>query len=217
MAAKFNLLVYAKVMPIFVAIIWTLLIASPVWATDSPEQTLRAVNEALEKGDTDAFTRLVNVDGIINDGINVFVNEARNPDSARTLPPMLALMLSNVVSQENIRHLLLQESRAFVLNGVATGTFAGKQLNGGQMQGMFAPLFANASMARKEIRNPGKPMRQEDGSYIMTFTIYDHGNEHDYPVVVRLVQLPDGKEWQIARVENLPQIIGQIRREAAKE
>lgn len=187
----------------------------------SPEAlTLAAINETLENGDSERFTELVNVDGIINDAITTFAAEAVKPENASKLPPMLALMFSNAVGQENIKALLLQEARAFVLNGVASGAFAGKHLPGNKAQGIFAPLFAAVSLGRKEIRGIGQPMPAGNGSSLITFTIHDWGNDQDYPVAARFVPLAaagdskaDAGLMRLEAVENLPQIMTQIQQE----
>lgn len=190
----------------------------------TPEaETLAAINAALEQGDSEKFARLVNVDGIINAAITAFAEEAVKPENADRLPPMLALMFSGAVGQEKIRDLLLRETRAFVLNGVASGAFAGKKLPGGQAQGIFAPLFAGASLGRKEIRHIGEPAPGDGGASLVSFAIHDWGNERDYPVVGRFVPLEGqngetGSRGQrimrLEAVENLPQIMALIQREA---
>lgn len=190
----------------------------------TPEaETLAAINATLEQGDSEGFARLVNVDGIINAAITAFAGEAVKPENADRLPPMLALMFSGAVGQEKIRDLLLQETRAFVLNGVASGAFAGKKLPGGKAQGIFAPLFAGVSLGRKEIRHVGEPAPGEKGSSLVSFAIHDWGNERDYPVVGRFVPL-DGQTGEaeshgqrimrLEAVENLPQIMALIQQEA---
>lgn len=185
----------------------------------SPEaMTLAAINETLKTGDSERFARLVNVDGIINDAITAFAAEAVKPENAAKLPPMLAIMFSNAVGQENIRALLLQEFRAFVLNGVASGAFGGKHLPGNKAQGIFAPLFATVSLGRKEIRDIGDAMPADGGSSLITFTVHDWGNDQNYPVAARFIPLQDaaGADASLMRLEsleNLPQIMAQIRQE----
>ena len=56
---------------------------------------------------------------------------------------MVALLFTQAASKEgNVRSLLLNETRAFVLNGISSGAFAGRKPSGNAAQGLLAPLFA---------------------------------------------------------------------------
>ena len=124
-----------------------------------PRQCPADIAQAIEAGDAAAFERLVDVDAILNEALTLFLAEMRKPEVANQLPPVLALMFAQAGSGgeggANIRNLLFTETRAFVLNGVSSGAFAGRTPTGQDARGILAPLFAGASTGRKEIRRIG--------------------------------------------------------------
>ena len=86
--------------------------------------------------------------------------------------PMVALLFTQAASKEgNVRSLLLNETRAFVLNGISSGAFAGRKPSGNTAQGLLAPLFADASTGRKEIKNVGQARRDGDG-WLVPFVVH---------------------------------------------
>lgn len=175
---------------------------------------LKDINAAIDNGDSAAFARLVDVDAILDNALEVFLQEAAKPENASQLPPMLTLMLSQAAGQDAVRKLLLGEFRAFALSGIASGAFAGKKLDNAQQRGLLAPLFANASIGRKEIRNIGEPMEDGEGGWLVPFAVHDFGNDNDYGVIGRIGQGQGG--WRLSGVENLDQIFAQIANEARK-
>lgn len=187
-------------------------LACPVCATP-PEQCLEQISTAIDTGDAEAFAQLIDVEQIMNNGLEMFMAEAQKPENSSQLAPMLALLFSQASGQggQAIRGLLLQEAKSFVLNGVSSGAFAGKQLGNSKPQGMLAPLFANASLGRKEIRGVGAPVADDDGWY-MPFTVHDYGNGQDYGIVGRFE--PSANSARLVRIENLDQIFHQIQKEA---
>lgn len=188
-----------------------LLFAVPCWA--APDDCLRQINTAIENGDAAAFEQLVDIDAILAASLDMFLKEARKPANTSKLAPMLAIMLSSQ-GGETVRNLLTQEARAFVLNGISSGAFAGKKLGNGQGHGILAPLFANASLGKKEIRGMGEPVKDDTGWY-MPFSVHDYGNDNDYAIVGRFE--PGEGSTRLVSIENLDQIFNQIQREATSE
>lgn len=180
----------------------------------SPRDCLLGIATAVEKGDSEAFAQDVDLDAILNQVMTVFLQEVQKTENLPYLPPMLTLMFSQAAGQDTIKQLLLQEGKAFVLNGVASGAFAGKKLAPSQQHGLFAPLFAYASTGRKEIRDIGDPMKTENG-LLLPFTIHDYGNDHDYAIIGRVVK--DGDKFRLVGIENLDQLFNQIRKEAMEQ
>ncbi|MDR2056625.1 MAG: hypothetical protein LBQ10_12285, partial [Desulfovibrio sp.] len=118
------------------------------------------------------------------------------------------------VAGEQVRNLLISETRAFVLNGVGSGAFAGRPPSGRAAQGLFAPLFAGASTGRKEIRDIGLP-RAEGGEWIIPFVVHDFGNGESYPVLGRMRPAEGG--FRLAAVENLEEIMSRVNEERKKQ
>lgn len=185
--------------------------ATPTTAQPA-EQCLENISAAIETGNSAAFTKLVDMDAIFNQGMNVFLEQAVNPENAASIPPMLAIMLTQAANQPTVRSLLLQEVRSFVLNGIATGAFAGKKLSATQQQGLLAPLFAQASIGRKEIRSLGKPVADDANGWFLPFNVHDFGNGNNYAIVGHFTQ--GDKGVRLTGIENLEQIFAQIKKEA---
>ena len=111
-----------------------------------------------------------------------------------------------------MRALLLNESRAFIVNGISSGAFAGRKVEGRAAQGVLAPLFADASIGRKEIRQVGEA-RAKNGDWLVPFTVYDHGNGESYRVNGR-VNFDGGSTGRLVAVENLEALMGQVAEES---
>lgn len=182
-----------------------------------PDDCLQKIGEALDNGNTAAFESLIDVDAILEQALNAFLAEAQKPDNATKLPPMLGMIMAQGASTQGgqaIRNLLLQEARAFITNGVASGSFAGRQLGSAKSHGVLAPLFSQASPGRKEIRGLGEPLAVEDG-WIMPFSVHDYGNGNDYPVIGKFLSTPSGA--RLVSIENLDQLFQQIQKEMSEQ
>lgn len=183
-------------------------------APQNPRACLEDINKAVEAGDTQAFQELVNLDGILADAYATFLREARKPENSPKIPPMLAIILAQASSGENgkaIQTLLIGEIKAFILNGIASGSFAGKKLDPAQKQGVLAPLFAQASTGKKEIRNIGDSYPDGDG-WLATFVVHDSGNGNDYDVIGRFIK--DDGGVRLASIKNMEQLFQRIQRES---
>ncbi len=180
-----------------------------------PEQCLKDIGRAINAGDAAAFEKLVDVNGILEQALDVFLAEAAKPENAKEMPPMLAVMLAQAAGQPDIRRLLLGEARSFLMNGIASGAFAGKKLDNRAQQCLLAPLFAQASIGRKEIHGIGNPVKDDDNGWFLPFNVHDYGNGNDYAVIGHLTPV-DGK-LKLTAIENLEQLLAQIRKEASEE
>lgn len=182
---------------------------------EDPRGHIQEIGDAIDSADAESFVRLVDIDAILNNALEVFVEEATRPENASRLPPMLALIvqqLKGVKGPSPVRDLLLGEGKNFVLAGISSGAFAGRKPESSSSQGLLAPLFESASLGRKEIRNIGQP-RQTAKGWLVPFVIYDHGNELEYPVKALLEQ-KDG-DLKLTGLENMRQLIYQIGEESA--
>ena len=193
--------------------------AAPALATGSAAAARQCVvqaGKAVESADTAAFEKLVDMDGILAAALDIFVRRAKQPQAAAELPPMLAILFSQAASGEQgsatVRALLLNESRAFIVNGISSGAFAGRKVEGRAAQGVLAPLFADASTGRKEIRQVGEA-RAKNGDWLVPFTVYDHGNGESYRVNGR-VNFDGSSSGRLVAVENLEALMGQVAEES---
>ena len=195
-----------------------LLAASPaataVAADDAgaPARCLAETAKAIDNADVAAFERQVDVDAILEQAMGLLMQVMAQPETADRMPPLLALVFSQAAGDGGaaVRSLLKNEARAFVLNGVASGAFAGRTPTGKAAGGLLAPLFADASLGRKEIRETGAPVSDGEG-WIMPFVVHDAGNGQDYAVTGRFSPTENG--CRLTSVENLGELFERIRRE----
>lgn len=183
-------------------------------AADAPGRCLAEVGRAIDSADVAAFERQVDVDGILEQALALVVRDMERPGSADRFPPLPALVLSRAGARdgagEAVRGLLKNEARAFILNGVASGAFAGRAPQGGG-SGLLAPLFADASLGRKEIRRIGAATPDGEG-WLLPFVVHDAGNGRDYAVLGRFSPTENG--CRLTSVENLEELFERLRRES---
>jgi hypothetical protein len=194
---------------------------SAVSAADSPIAAARCpvlIGQAMDAADVETFEKLVDVNAILNAGLDIFLRDLEAMQATGDVPPMLALLFSPLAvrnaAAEQARGLLIAETRAFVLNGVASGAFAGRPPSGPSAQGLLAPLFAEASTGRKEIRDIGAPARAQGEDWLVPFMVHDFGSGEEYPVIGRLSPVGDG--FRLVAVENLTELIRRVNEERKK-
>ena len=182
------------------------------FATTDPRQCILEAGNAVEKSDVAAFEKQVDVDAILEQALNLFVRRAQDPEAAKDLPPMVALLFTQAASKEgNVRSLLLNETRAFVINGISSGAFAGKKPSPTASQGLLAPLFADASTGRKEIKNVGQPRRDGEG-WLVPFVVHDGGNGESYDVTGRVTTVNGA--MRLTSVANMESLLRKVAAES---
>ena len=127
------------------ALLWAAIVlqAGFAIAAADPRQCIMEAGSAVEKSDVAAFEKQVDVDAILEQALNLFVRRAQDPEAAKDLPPMVALLFTQAASKEgNVRSLLLNETRAFVLNGISSGAFAGRKPSGNTRSGHCFPCLS---------------------------------------------------------------------------
>ena len=181
-------------------------------ATTDPRQCILEAGSAVDKSDVGAFEKQVDVDAILEQALNLFVRRAQDPEAAKDLPPMVALLFTQAASKEgNVRSLLLNETRAFVINGISSGAFAGKKPSPTASQGLLAPLFADASTGRKEIKNVGQPRRDGEG-WLVPFVVHDGGNGESYDVTGRVTTVNGA--MRLTSVANMESLLRKVAAES---
>lgn len=187
-------------------------------APQSPSQALDAVQKALNTGDVALFERHVDVDALVAAAVDFFLADAQSPEGKARLSPVVAMILSSVSSsadaQQGLRALIGREARNFIVYGVQSGNFAGQsRADVPAPDGLLAPLFAEASLGRKEIQRKGAPVADGKDALI-SFSVYDYGNGRSYPVRGRMRMA--NAQWRLVQVENLPALVDQLRRESVE-
>lgn len=196
------------------ALLWIALVlqAGFALAATDPRQCILEAGSAVDKSDVTAFEKQVDVDAILEQALNLFVRRAQDPEAAKDLPPMVALLFTQAASKEgNVRSLLLNETRSFVLNGISSGAFAGKKPTATSSQGLLAPLFADASTGRKEIKNVGQARRDGDG-WLVPFVVHDGGNGESYDVTGRVTTSKG--EMRLTSVANMESLLRKVAAES---
>lgn len=178
----------------------------------TPLDSLTQIQLAIDEANGENFQNLIDLDNIGNNALNSFLKLMQSPDYANQLPPMLSIIFGQLNSQNQIRSLLLNEGKAFVINGVTSGNFAGKSQNNSITNpGFLAPLFADASLGKKQITNIGEPTR--DGEHwLVPFVIHDEGNGNSYPIIGKF-ELQNGI-CRLTDIANFDQIFTQIAKES---
>lgn len=189
--------------------------AAPAAANDAgaPARCLAETAKAIDTADVAAFERQVDVDALLEQALGLVMQVMAQPETADHMPPLLALVFSQAAGDGGgaVRSLLKGEARAFILNGVASGAFAGRRPTGKAASGLLAPLFADASLGRKEIRAAGAPVADGEG-WLMPFVVHDAGNGQDYAVTGRFSPTETG--CRLTSVENLGELFERIRQES---
>ena len=180
----------------------------------TPVQTVRNLQKALDNADAALLNQCADVESVVGQAVDVFLRDLQSPDAQASLPPVLAMLLgplsSSETAQSTIRGTLQREVSEFVRYGVRSGNFAGKPRETTPPEGLLAPLFADASLGRKEVRGVGTPVQQGDMA-VVPFSVRDHGNGNTYPVQAEL-RRQNGR-WRIVGLANMPALIKQVREE----
>ena len=180
--------------------------------TGAPARSLAEIGRAIDSADVAAFERQVDVDAILEQALDLVMQVMAQPETAQSMPPLLGLVFSQAAGNGGgaVRTLLKDEARAFILNGVASGAFAGRRPSGASAGGLLAPLFADASLGRKEIREVGKATPDGEG-WLVPFVVHDAGNGLDYAVVGRFSPTETGA--RLTSIANLGELVERIRQE----
>lgn len=135
-----------------------------------PQETLRSIGASMEAADTASFSKLVDLDGISKQALSELAKLASDPHTSQWMPPTLALMASHGgLTNARVQSFLASEIREFVLYGVGSGGFGGRPVNDYKSQSMFGPLFAMASLGKKQITKISAPPNRspEAGSFCL--------------------------------------------------
>lgn len=196
------------------------LLGLPAMAAETPDAALAGLQQAIDTKDAGLLEKYIDVRGVIAKGVDAFIADfAKHPPSGEGDP--LLEMLSGGLAAESgqavanpMKELLVEETRKFVLWGVASGNFSGSPSLRQPVQdgGLLSALFADASIARKELRSIRCAAPKGDLA-TATAKLYDHGSERSYPVQVRLKRQPEG-HWKVTEVSNIRDLITTVRKEA---
>ncbi len=204
----------------YLFILAVVLSGGSAWAAEPPAASLANIQRAIDANDHALFEKYIDLRGIIARGVDRFVADyAAHPPGGEGDP--LMEMLSGGLARESgsaaaqsMKMMLVEETRKFVLRGVASGNFSGKPSKAAVLPdgGLLAVLFADASTARKELRGVRVSPVSGDAATAQA-TVYDHGSERNYPVQLDLKLQPEGY-WKVTDVKNMADLIRRVRKEA---
>lgn len=183
---------------------------------ETPHAVIERIGDAIDAGDAETLQTLIDLDAVLTSVLATVIAESATPENKKALPAAVAMIFTQAADDglkgQTLRGLIVAEAKAFALNGVKTGAFAGKKLKAAPDAGILAPLFSGVSMGRKEIRGVGDGLREGD-DWIIPFWLHDYGNDQDYAVLGRFS--PNGESWKLVAVENTPRLFEQLLKEAA--
>lgn len=185
-------------------------------ATLTPEQTVAAVQGALDTANEARLDELMDVNAIVAQGVDIFLTRARTPEGQAALSPLLAMTLSSLESSPQGRlmtqGLLQKTTEEFIRFGVRSGAFGGKKGDAPQGKDMWSALFDGASLGRKEIQRIGKAVPEGEGVYVPCI-VFDHGSQQTYIVQAALRKNPAGV-WRIVGIRNMNDVMDQVSAES---
>ncbi|ACU88563.1 conserved hypothetical protein [Desulfomicrobium baculatum DSM 4028] len=201
---------------VMILVLW----AGIAWAAEPPAASLTNIQRAIDGNDHALLEKYIDLRGIIARGVDQFVADyAANPPGGEGDPLMEMLSgglagESGSAAAQSMKMMLVEETRKFVIRGVASGDFSGKPSKEAALPdgGLFAVLFADASTARKELRGVRVSPVKGDAATAQA-TVYDHGSERNYPVQLDLKLQPEGY-WKVTDVKNMADLIRRVRKEA---
>ncbi|NLV97949.1 MAG: hypothetical protein GX043_11540 [Desulfovibrionales bacterium] len=201
-------------------ILINLFLCFPTWCAESPQLAMDQVQQAIDSHDPELFEKYVDVRSIIDHGVDTLIAEFSSRPSGKKDNVLLDLLSgglgqhSQSPAGQQIKQLLAEETRKFVIRGVASGSFSGQEAKAQVLPdgGIFALIFADASTARKEFRSINL-VSANDGHALVAGQVYDFGSERSYPVLLNLTLQPQG-HWQVQQVHNMPELVRMIRQEA---
>lgn len=208
--------------PLFLAaaLLVCALLAAGAGATETPSASLANVQRAIDGNDHALLEKYVDVRGIIARGVDQFVADYAAHPAGGGGDPMLDMLSGGLADQsgtpagQSMKLMLVEETRKFVIRGVASGDFSGRPSGRQDLPegGILSVLFADASTARKELRGVRVEPPKGDRA-TASATVFDHGSGRGYPVRLGLRKQAEGY-WKVMDVANMAELIRMVRREA---
>ena len=181
-------------------------------SASSPSDTIRAVQQAIDNKDTDAFTAHVDLDHLLKQVVSTFLDSSAADTSDKAaqtveLPPAvagMARMARDPAMRGQLQMLLIGEARSFVLYGVGSGHFAGKPDDTVSASGLLAPFLPQLAPGRKTVTAAGSA-RRDGATYLMPVTVYDAGSKETTRLSVRFTE--QDSIWKVSEIANLPALL----------
>ncbi len=205
---------------VYVIALLALLLGTPATAAETPELAVAAIQKAVDTHDPVLLEKYIDLRGVIARGVDTFVRDYATHPPVGEGDPLLEMLAAGLNNQSNpeasrsMKLLLVEETRKFVIRGVASGDFSGRPSGRTDLPdgGIFAALFADASTDRKEIRSV-RVLPPKGDRTTATAKVHDFGSQRAYPVQLGLARQPQG-QWKVTDVGNMAELIRMVRGEA---
>lgn len=168
---------------------------------DAPDAAIKAVNESIEKHDVKEFHQLVNVDTLLDSGYDGFVDgmtyfdNSLAPDSREAIKDFTQMLRAPV----------MMSMKSAIESYVATGDPNFKENVG------VSEIIQRTGLNDIEVRDV-KNVQLNDANHDEAFAdviIYQPELGREFPLQIVLTHIDD-KQWQIVRVQNFQEYVGQI-------
>ena len=190
------------------ALLFLSLFASPAFA-GGPLAAVTEAQRAVDKADVNAFNAAVDVDAILQKGLDAalpLLCEQAASGKLAEADPILALALAGAASDcrpENpqliiLRGLVQSEAKTFVSAGVGGGYFAGRPNGRVSEDSAHSRLLRGMSKARKELV-PGKLLSQQGDTAEASAVLRD-AEAGEFPLRLKLERARD--TWRVVEVLN---------------
>ena len=179
-----------------------------------PLEAVGNAQKAVDTADTNAFNNAVDVDAVLqsglNDGLSLLCEQAAS-GTLSDLDPMLALALAGVAADcrpDNpqvliLRGLVQSEAKSFVASGVGGGWFAGKPNGRVQEDSMHTRLLRDISKGRKELV-PGAVVSQHGDTAEISAVLRD-AEAGNFPLRLKVERKTTA--WRITEVLNARELV----------
>ncbi len=183
-------------------------------AASGPLSAVTAAQKAVDAADVNAFNAAVDVDALLQNGLEQGLAEVCRRAAAGTLPsmePMLAMAVAGIASDcrpDNpqlvvLRGLAQSEARSFVTAGVGGGWFAGKPNGRTSENSMHSRLLRGMSTARKKLV-PGAVLSQTGDTAEVSAELRD-AEAGVFPLRLKVER--SNTAWRVTEVLNVHELV----------
>lgn len=177
----------------------------------TPRNSLLKIQYAIDSHNFELFEEYVDINGLLNQGVEYFFCSLNTIKDTSKLPPLLYLLVNTIQVPQyaaQVRSLFISELNVFIKYGVSSGLFAGHEILD-KPTGLLAPFISKISLGRKELlfSNSEKVLAKiykQKGDITVPIQIKDYGNGRQYSVLLGM-SFCNGM-WKVTTIKNLPEL-----------
>lgn len=168
--------------------------------TNTPEFAIKTMNQSIKEHDPKTFNSVVNVDGVLASGYDGFVEVVTSPDVVTMADTR------DVIKDftQMLRDPMLMSLKTAIDSYVATGNFDSEKNAG------VAELLDKMGLKGAEVRDV-RNVQINDSNRNEAFAdviIFQSELDREFPIQLVLTRSED--KWQVSRVQNFKEYVGQI-------